>query len=128
MVKLKESGKAKHIGVSNFTTTKLQWLLEEGEKPENNQVELHPYLPQNKLMRFCKDNQIEITAYSPLGSPKTKMALVDTTLPGIPQIIEDPLIASIAKSHQATPAQVGNATWVPCFGEILQRVQNERES
>ncbi|KII74091.1 Aldo-keto reductase family 4 member C9 [Thelohanellus kitauei] len=53
MVKLKETGKAKHIGVSNFTTTKLQWLLDEGENPENNQVELHPYLPQKKLMSFC---------------------------------------------------------------------------
>ncbi|KII72310.1 Aldo-keto reductase family 1 member C1 [Thelohanellus kitauei] len=106
MVKLKESGKAKHIGVSNFTTTKLQWLLEEGEKPENNQVELHPYLPQNKLVRFCKDNRIEITAYSPLGSPNTKMEQAGITLPTIPKIIEDPVIDSIAKSHKATPAQV----------------------
>ncbi|KII70054.1 Aldo-keto reductase family 4 member C9 [Thelohanellus kitauei] len=106
MVKLKEAGKAKHIGVSNFTTKKLHWLLDEGEKPENNQVELQPYLPQNKLLRFCKENRIELTAYSPLGSPNTKMALADTTLPGIPKILDDPLIVSIAKSHSATPAQV----------------------
>ncbi|KII70055.1 Aldo-keto reductase family 1 member C23-like protein [Thelohanellus kitauei] len=106
MVKLKESGKAKHIGVSNFTITKLKWLLDEGEKPENNQVELHPYLPQNKLLRFCKENQIELTAYSPLGVPNSKSEIFDTTLPGTPKILEDPLIVSIAKSHGATPAQV----------------------
>ncbi|KAF1740732.1 hypothetical protein MXB_3400, partial [Myxobolus squamalis] len=37
MVKLKESGKAKYIGVSNFTTKKLEWIMDEDEKPCNNQ-------------------------------------------------------------------------------------------
>ncbi|KAF0990193.1 hypothetical protein HZS_7638 [Henneguya salminicola] len=64
MVKLKESGLCKHIGVSNFTAHKLNWLMDSELPPENNQgnflffiiVELHPYLPQNKLLKYCKDN------------------------------------------------------------------------
>ncbi|KII60949.1 Aldo-keto reductase family 1 member B15 [Thelohanellus kitauei] len=70
------------------------------------QVELHPYLPQRKLYQFCKDNRIEISAYAPLGSPGTRLPHVDTTVPGIPRLMEDPLICDIAQNHKATPAQV----------------------
>ncbi|KII61748.1 Aldo-keto reductase family 1 member C4 [Thelohanellus kitauei] len=106
MVKLKDYGMIKYVGVSNFTVKKLQWLLEEDEKPDNNQVELHPYLPQNELIKFCRDHRIEVTAHSPLGSSNTGLSIVDTTTYKTPKILFDPLICQIAKSHNVTPAQV----------------------
>ena len=83
------------IGVSNFNVQKLKELLKECRiPPAVNQIELHPYLPQNELVRFCKDNKIVVTAYSPLGSlPKNGL-------------LEDPTVAEIAKKHGKTPAQV----------------------
>ncbi|ORX47339.1 Aldo/keto reductase [Piromyces finnis] len=95
MEKLYKSGKAKAIGVSNFNIDMLNDLLEKAEiKPVMNQVELHPYLPQHKLVKFCKDNDIQLTAYCPLGQ-KTN-----------PKISEDPIIIEIAKRNDMTPSQV----------------------
>ncbi|KII70053.1 Aldo-keto reductase family 1 member C1 [Thelohanellus kitauei] len=113
MVKLKESGMTRHIGVSNFTIKKLEWLLEEDETPVNNQgklfwirVELHPYLPQHELVQFCKEHGIVASAYAPLGSFNKKTRFVDTTIPEIPKILEDQLIGQIARKHDAIPARI----------------------
>ncbi|CUM68113.1 uncharacterized protein PRCAT00005830001 [Priceomyces carsonii] len=65
------TGLTKNIGVSNLSVTNLLKLLESKEtkvKPVVNQVEMHPFLPQNKLLKFAKQNGIVIEAYSPLGS------------------------------------------------------------
>ncbi|OUM69452.1 hypothetical protein PIROE2DRAFT_2538, partial [Piromyces sp. E2] len=57
--KLYKDGKVKVIGVSNFDIPKLNEILEKAEiKPVMNQIELHPYLPQHKLVKFCQDNEI----------------------------------------------------------------------
>lgn len=64
-----KKGKAKAIGVSNFSIPKLKKLLETAEVvPAANQVELHPYLPQDDIVDFCKSKGILMEAYSPLGS------------------------------------------------------------
>ncbi|KAG2179092.1 hypothetical protein INT43_001942 [Umbelopsis isabellina] len=69
MEKLVESGKTKAIGVSNFSTHNLDILLKKANiVPAVNQVELHPYLPQHKLLEYCTAKGIHLTAYSPLGS------------------------------------------------------------
>jgi len=61
-------GLAKMIGVSNFTTRKLQELLAIAKiPPAVNQVELNPVWQQKKLIEFCKEKGIHVTAYSPLG-------------------------------------------------------------
>ena len=55
---------------------------------------MHPYLPQHELLEFCTKNGVQVTAYSPLGSdPKNG-------------VLTDPTVASIAKTHEKTPAQV----------------------
>ena len=64
-----KSGKARAIGVSNFSIKKLEELLETADiTPHANQVELHPYLPQHDLVKWCQDKNILMEAYSPLGS------------------------------------------------------------
>jgi diketogulonate reductase-like aldo/keto reductase len=62
------SGKAKAIGVSNYTIKHLEELLRECEiKPAVNQVELHVFLQQPELVQYCQENGIAIEAYSPLA-------------------------------------------------------------
>ncbi len=64
-----EAGLTRHIGVSNFSSRKLQELLRHCRiRPEVNQVERHPLLQQAALVAACAAEGIHITAYSPLGS------------------------------------------------------------
>jgi len=93
----------KHIGVSNFNSSKIDQLINSGIKPEVNQVELHPYLPQYDLLRYCQSNQIHLTAYSPLGSmDRPSMLKKDNE----PILLENETIKEVAKKHNASPAQV----------------------
>jgi L-glyceraldehyde reductase len=58
----------KHIGVSNFSVEHLKALIAAtGIKPTVNQVEMHPYLPQDDLVEYCKQEGIVLTAYYPIG-------------------------------------------------------------
>ncbi|SEJ62470.1 alcohol dehydrogenase (NADP+) [Cyclobacterium xiamenense] len=104
MEALKRAGKARHIGVSNFNQKKITEVLESCQvTPEMNQIELHPYLPQNELVTFCKENGLQVTAYSPLGSadrPKARKKADD------PVLLEHPLFRKLAEKHEATVAQV----------------------
>ncbi|APG59379.1 aldo/keto reductase [Christiangramia salexigens] len=104
MLKAKEQGLVKHIGVSNFSIPKLKELMKDTDHaPEMNQVELHPYLQQNELLEFCSKNGINVTAYSPLGSgdrPDQMKAENE------PSLLEIPTITKIAKKHGATPGQI----------------------
>ncbi|KAL2173745.1 NADP-dependent oxidoreductase domain-containing protein [Thermothelomyces heterothallicus CBS 202.75] len=69
MEELAESGRARAIGVSNWTIAGLRQLLSFARiKPAVNQIEIHPFLPNTELVQFCFDNQILPAAYSPLGS------------------------------------------------------------
>jgi diketogulonate reductase-like aldo/keto reductase len=69
MEKIYASGKAKSIGVSNWTIEGLKQLLEFAKvKPHVNQIECHPFLPNTALVDFCLENKIMVAAYSPLGS------------------------------------------------------------
>lgn len=64
-----ELGLVKSIGISNFNRKQIQRILDNATiKPVNLQVELHIYLQQRELVDFCNDNDIVVTAYSPLGS------------------------------------------------------------
>ncbi|KAK8075509.1 reductase [Apiospora hydei] len=69
MEKLQESGKTRAIGVSNWTIDGLKKLLSFAKiKPTVNQIEIHPFLPNEALVKFCLENDILPAAYSPLGS------------------------------------------------------------
>lgn len=102
MEKLVEKGLVKDIGVCNFNSVQIQDVLDRGKiKPVVNQVECHPYLSQKKLLNYCTERDILLTAYSPLGSPNRPWAKPDE-----PKLLEDPKLLKIAKRQGKSPAQV----------------------
>ncbi len=99
-----KAGLCRHIGVANFSIAKLKKLLATAQHPpENNQIEMHPLLPQNDMLDFCRSQNITLTAYSPLGSkdrpPHFKAA-------DEPDLFGHPVITGIAKKRSCRPAQV----------------------
>lgn len=104
MEKCVKSGLIKHIGVSNFSIKKIGELLSECEiKPEVNQIELHPFLQQNNMLEYCNENNIVLTAYSPLGSTDRPAQF---KAPDEPSLMENPTIVRIAEENEISPAQV----------------------
>lgn len=69
MEEVYKTGKARAIGVANWSVPYLEALSKSWNiVPAVNQVELHPFLPQHELKRWCKEKGILLEAYSPLGS------------------------------------------------------------
>ncbi|KAG8012991.1 Aldose reductase-related protein 2 [Nibea albiflora] len=109
MEALQASGKVKSIGVSNFTILQLERLLALCRVPPAVNQVLHsyfnPYLVQTDMIEFCKSKNIVLTAYSPFGSPGRPAELFrGDTDPW--KLLEDPVVADIAKKHRHSPAQV----------------------
>jgi len=95
-------GLTKSIGISNFNTQQIENILKSCTiKPVTNQIELHPYFPQIKLVDFCKARDISITAYSPFGCPTHP-----TAKPGEPKLLEEPLLIEIGKKYGKRPNHV----------------------
>uniref|UniRef100_A0A3Q0S8B8 alcohol dehydrogenase (NADP(+)) n=1 Tax=Amphilophus citrinellus TaxID=61819 RepID=A0A3Q0S8B8_AMPCI len=106
MEALQASGKVRSIGVSNFSILQLERLLALCRVPPAvNQVELHPYLVQTEMIEFCKSRNIALTAYSPFGSPGRSSELLREDSDPY-QLLQDPVVADIAKKHRRSPAQV----------------------
>lgn len=100
MEKCVQLGLAKSIGISNFNSQQVERILQHATiKPVTNQVECHPYFNQKKLNDFCRQRDIIITAYSPLGSQ-------NPVKPGLVKIVENPKILQTAKDLGRTPAQI----------------------
>lgn len=98
------NGRLRNIGVSNMSVPKLKNLLEDAAiPPAANQVELHPYLQQKHLVKFCQDNRIAVVAYAPLGSPDRPKVYREEEQK---IIMENFIIIAIARKHHCTPAQV----------------------
>jgi alcohol dehydrogenase (NADP+) len=104
MLEAKNQDLVKHVGVSNFSIKKLKDLIDKTDDiPEMNQVELHPYLQQNDLVKFCHSKNIHLTAYSPLGSGDRSD---DMKAEGEPSLLENKPIKSIADKQGCSAAQV----------------------
>lgn len=89
---LYQEGRVKAIGVSNFQIHHLEDLMKDAEiKPMVNQVELHPYLNQQELLSFCKEQGIQLEAWSPLMQG---------------QLFDQPVLKQIADKHGKSVAQV----------------------
>jgi alcohol dehydrogenase (NADP+) len=97
-------GLTRHIGVSNFNIDKLDEVMRNARvRPAMNQVEMHPYLPQQKLVNYCHDHDIHLTAYSPLGSGDRSSRMKRENEP---VLFDDQTIKDIAEQHGCPPAQV----------------------
>ncbi|XP_055377208.1 1,5-anhydro-D-fructose reductase-like [Condylostylus longicornis] len=99
MEDLVRKGYVKSIGISNFNSEQIERLLKNCEiKPVTNQVECCPTLNQKKLIKFCLERDITLTAYCPLGRPRPDEKKPDFLYS------EDTL--NIAKKYNKTPAQI----------------------
>lgn len=101
--KLLDDGKVRAIGVSNFRPETLQELIEETEVvPAVHQIELHPYVGQRTIQAFDAEHGILTQAWSPIGG-----ITFYRDESGTPRsTLDDPVIGSLARTHQKTPAQV----------------------
>ena len=92
MEKLKNEGVIRSIGVCNFHSHHIDEILKVAEhKPVLNQIELHPWLTQEKLLEYDSGHKIITQAWSPLARGK---------------ILEEPMLEDLAKKHGKTVAQV----------------------
>jgi 2,5-diketo-D-gluconate reductase A len=91
-IRLREEGRAKSIGVSNFQPAHIQRLTDEtGVTPALNQVELHPLFPQRAVREYARQHRIAVESWSPLGQGR---------------LIDNPVLRAIATRHGKTLPQV----------------------
>lgn len=104
MEELKTSGRARHIGVCNYNAGLLHDLMSYAvQPPEVLQIESHPYLTQERLIRLARQYDIAVTAFSPLGA----MSYVEIDMAGSGEsVLEHAEIRNIANRLDRTPAQV----------------------
>lgn len=114
MEKLVRDGLTRHIGTSNMTVQKLEWLLRDASiLPAVNEMELHPTFQQAELFEFCRRNGIVPVGYSPLGSPNRPER---DRMPGDQADLDEPVVVEIARKHGIHPALV-------CLKWAVQRGQ-----
>jgi 2,5-diketo-D-gluconate reductase B len=91
LCKTKADGRARHIGFANFTLGLIEEAVELATEPlVTNQIEVHPYLDQSKVLAACRRHGISVTAYCPLARGK---------VPG------DPTLGRIGEAHHKTASQ-----------------------
>jgi len=92
--KLKDEGKVKDIGVSKYTVNHFKHLFAHCKhKPVINQIECHPLLFEDEIIKFCRENDIIIQAFSPIAKAR-------------PELLENEVIVKLAKKYNKTPAQI----------------------
>ena len=92
MADLRDDGLVDHLGVANFTRSQLAEALRVADGPlVTDQVLYHPFKDQSDLRAFCVDEDVALTAYSPLARGA---------------VVGDDLLAEIGRRHDKTAAQV----------------------
>ena len=106
MEKVQQKGLAKSIGISNFNSQLIMDLLRYAKiKPATLQIEHHPYLTQEGLVKYAQGQGIAITAYSSFG-PQSFLELDMKQAKDTPLLMEHNTVKKIAEKHGKTPAQV----------------------
>lgn len=114
MMEAKERGLTRAIGISNFTIAHMQQAIDAigVENIATNQVEVHPFLQNRKVLDFARSQGIHITAYMPLAYGK---------------VMQDEVLQRIGESHNASPAQVALA-WLLQQGFAVIPSSTKREN
>lgn len=113
MEELVRNGKARAIGLANFSITKTKRILSTCRiLPAVNQVELHPLLPQDDLVEFCHRHGILVVAHQPLGGESVNNGREGHDIGSSP--LNNPAIAQVARLCGMTPAKV-------CLSWAVQR-------
>lgn len=104
MEELVDQGLVRHIGICNFNTALISDLLSYARiRPSVLQVELHPYLTQEKLLRHCREQGIAVTGFSPLGALSyVPLGMAEDR----ESVLEEDVVRNIAERTGKTPAQV----------------------
>jgi 2,5-diketo-D-gluconate reductase A len=118
MVKLREGGAVRSIGVSNFTAEHIDRLEREtGVLPSVNQIEMHPLLPQAQLRTYHAKHGVATESWSPLGRGS--------------DLLDDPAVKAAAEAHGVTPGQAVlrwhtqlGAVPIPKSGDPRRRREN----
>ena len=104
MEQLVKKGLVRNIGCSNIGTTMLRQTLIGSEiKPASLQVEMHPLLTQERLLRMCRENGVQVMAYSSFG-PSSYVELGMTKQDE--SLLEYALIKELAAKYNKSPAQI----------------------
>lgn len=101
---LVDAGLVKRIGICNFGTALIRDLQSYARiQPAVLQVEMHPYLTQQRLLRFCQEENIIVTAFSPFGAG----SYVPLNMAGENEsVLDDPSVTAIGAAHGKTPGQI----------------------
>jgi 2,5-diketo-D-gluconate reductase A len=114
LAQIRESGRARSIGVSNFLVPHLDRIISETDVvPAVNQIELHPAGQQPEVAAFSRQHGIQIEAWGPLGQGKYPL-------------LEESVVTAAAEAHGKTPAQV-IIRWHLQTGNIVFPKSNRRE-
>lgn len=114
LMEARAQGLTKEIGVSNFTIDLLRQAIAVTGPGQiaTNQIELHPYLQNRRLVEFMHSQNVAVTSYMTLGYGK---------------VLQDPVIQEIAAQHNATPAQVTLA-WAMQLGYAVIPSSTKRDN
>ena len=122
MEKCFKAGKAKAIGISNFSKAELERLLKETSVvPAAHQMEVHPYLQQPDFAEWHKSKGIHVTQYSPFGNSNT----VYDKGKDMGKLIEDPTLVEIGQKYGKTGAQVALAWGIAHGRTVIPKSKTE---
>ena len=92
LCRAKRGGRAKHVGVANFTTSLLEEAVKLASEPlVTNQIEVHPFIDQDKMLAACRTLGLAVTAFCPLARGK---------------VPDSHVLARIGEAHGKTSAQI----------------------
>ena len=97
-------GLAKNIGFCNIGCHQIREVLQYARvKPAVLQVELHPFLTQDRLLRYCRENGIAVMAFSSFGaSSYVELGMADAS----ESLLDNANVKAIAESVKRSPGQV----------------------
>merc|ERR1711962_12074 len=102
MEELRAEGLVKAIGVANFNEHQILRILKDCKvRPAVVQIECHPYFVDKDLIKFCRDNELHMTAVGPFGMPFRPNSKREQG-----KILEDPVIVELAEKKGRSPAQI----------------------